>query len=72
MEDVAYLVNSGLLRPEVAYYTFGYDLLAAWRSDKFWCERYRKAKYWSLLADLVARMEAIKKSFAYNRNLMRL
>ena len=47
-EEVALLMNSGLIRPEVAYYMFGYDSLRCWESEHFWSDVNRDSRYWAL------------------------
>ena len=46
-EDIALLVNTNLLRREVAYYMFGCDAMTAWDSDVFWSQELREMKDWT-------------------------
>ncbi|UOQ64880.1 hypothetical protein [Hymenobacter volaticus] len=59
-EDMAYLVNSDLMRREVAFYMFGGDAIAAWNNDSFWSQKLRDDKNWSLITDFVKEAEAYK------------
>ncbi|HEY3781288.1 MAG TPA: hypothetical protein VGL56_09410 [Fimbriimonadaceae bacterium] len=72
LEDIAFLVNSGVLREEVAYYVFGADLMAAWGNDIFWGDELRGDRYWTLLRDFTLRMTELDKRFIYNRKKMTL
>jgi hypothetical protein len=71
-EDIAFLMNSGLIKKEVAFYMFGYDVITAYNNDIFWSEDFRKDKLWSLLTDFVNQMTQTQKTFKYNRKQMRL
>src|SRR5690349_283738 len=35
-EEIALMVNSGLSRPEIAHYMFGYYAMKCWESENFW------------------------------------
>ncbi len=74
MEDIAFLVNTGLMRQGVAFYWFGYDLIQAWENQDFWPDSVHKgpnAKYWSLLEDFYHQMKSCDGSFRYVRNRFR-
>lgn len=48
LEEVALMVNSGLIRKEVAHYMFGYYVLLTDRCDNFWDGLDRESQYWSV------------------------
>ena len=67
-EEIALMVNSGLLRKDVAHYMFGYYAIRCWESDYFWTHLNRQGPYWALFREFageMARME--KKPFYVNR-----
>lgn len=57
LEEVALMVNSGLIRREVAHYMFGYYVLLCQRSEPFWHGLDRSSQYWSLFRQFAAEME---------------
>jgi len=62
LEEIALMVNSRLIRPEVAQYMFGYYVLLVSRSEPFWKDLERGDIYWTLFnhfADEMARMEKL-------------
>ncbi|HVT12021.1 MAG TPA: hypothetical protein VHE55_07115 [Fimbriimonadaceae bacterium] len=62
LEEIALMVNSHLIRPEVAQYMFGYYVLLVARSDPFWAGLEREDVYWTLFnhfAGEMARMEKL-------------
>jgi hypothetical protein len=67
-EEVALVLNSRLITPEVAHYMFGYYALRCWESDGFWTGVNRESHYWSLFADFVGRMRNVEDSFVYRRD----
>ncbi len=71
-EDIAFFVNSDLLRIEVAYYMFGWDALEAWNSDEFWSDTYRHHESWRLLKHFVDQMEELKISPRFDPSSIRL
>lgn len=71
-EDVALMVNSGLIREHVAHYMFAYYALRCWESDNFWYDVNRYSSYWALFRDFVERMQKIEDSFDFRRNNYRL
>jgi hypothetical protein len=56
-EEVALALNSGLIRPEVAHYMFGYYAILCEESDSFWNNVGRASAYWSLFRVFYARMK---------------
>jgi hypothetical protein len=70
-EEVALMLNSGIIRPAVAHYMFGYYAIQCNRSRHFWVEINRQSFYWALFNDFVARMELEERSFSYKRRRLR-
>ena len=66
-EEIAIMCNSGLLRPEIAHYMFGYYVIDCWRSEHFWKNVDRDANYLSLFKDLALQMMAIEGAFRFER-----
>jgi hypothetical protein len=64
-EDLALLINSGLIQEHLAFYTFGYWLDQAWNSKHFWDDPKNKEDgYWFLLRQLHFRMQAREGAFS--------
>lgn len=57
LEEVALMVNSGLIRRDVAHYMFGYYVLLCQRSEPFWEGLDRSSQYWSLFRQFAGEME---------------
>lgn len=70
-EEVALMLNSGILRAPVAHYMFGYYALRCADSDNFWSDVNRDSPYWSLFNDFVAQMRRIERNFAFKQRTMR-
>ena len=70
-EEVALMVNSGLIKPEVAHYMFGYYAIRCWENDAFCGDVNRDSLYWSLFKEFVAKMKSIENSFVYNECRLR-
>lgn len=66
-EEIAIAMNSGLVKPEVAHYMFGYYALLCWESDDFWTGVNRLSVYWSLFADFCDQMRGQQERFHYRR-----
>jgi hypothetical protein len=63
-EDLALLINSGLIQEHLAFYTFGYWLEKAWNSTNFWQDpKNKEDSYWFLLRQLHFRMRAKEPGF---------
>jgi hypothetical protein len=65
-EEVALMMNSGLIRKDVAHYMFGYYAIRCWESEHFWSEVNRKSTYWALFRDFVEKMKALESSFSFH------
>ena len=59
LEEVALMVNSGLIRKEVAHYMFGYYVLLTDRCENFWDGLDRDSQYWSVFRQLAAQMKSM-------------
>lgn len=63
-EEIALMMNSGLLKPRIAHYMFGYYAIACWKSEAFWSNMNRDSIYWALFKDFAEKMQQIEeKSF---------
>lgn len=71
-EEIALMMNSGLIRKDVAHYMFGYYALRCWESYPFWQGLNRDAVYWALLRDFVEQMKEIERDFKFSRKRFRL
>jgi len=79
-EEIALMVNSGLIKVEVAYYMFGYYAIKCWKSDNFWKiknksgkSQYinRESQYWILFKNFAEKMVEKQDSFVYKEKLFR-
>lgn len=60
-DEIAIMVNSGLIRKEVALYTFGYDVLQCWYSKKFWSNVRRDSLYWITFKHFAEQLKDLEK-----------
>jgi len=63
-EEVALMVNSKLIREEVAHYMFGYYVLLTDRCDNFWDGLDRDSQYWSVFRQLSKQMRTLNEGAA--------
>ncbi|MGO9899774.1 MAG: hypothetical protein ACLP0J_08795 [Solirubrobacteraceae bacterium] len=74
-EELAILVQSGLVRREIAHYMHGYYAIRCKHSDGFWKGDGAPALgsyYWSVFADFAGEMEKLEqKRSAYRRRRLR-
>jgi hypothetical protein len=70
-EEVALMLNSRLIREEVAHYMFGYFAIKAYDNPHFWKGEDKADRYWSLFRDFAERMKAVDASFRFTRKKMR-
>lgn len=56
LEEIGLMVNSRLIRPQVAQYMFGYYVLLVARNEPFWVGLDRSDVYWTLFHDFARRM----------------
>ena len=57
-EELAMMVESGLIRRAVAHYMYGYYAIACWDSVAFWNEEDRDDPYWRLFKNFVEQSRA--------------
>jgi hypothetical protein len=57
-EEVALAVNSGLIKPDVAHYMFGYYAILCEENDSFWNNANRYSAYWALFRSFYEQMKA--------------
>lgn len=58
-EEVALVMNSGIIKREVAHYMFGYYVLLTARSANFWEGLDRDGIYWSLFREFASTMNRL-------------
>ncbi len=71
LEEVALQVNSGLIRPELAHYMFGYYTVKCAESKYFWLNITRDEIYWDLFHDFASEMKQMEHGFEFNRKKIR-
>ena len=71
LEEVALMVNSGLIRPELAHYMFGYYTVKCLESKDFWANLTLDETYWKLFHDFANDMKAKESSHTYDRKKLR-
>jgi hypothetical protein len=59
-EDIALLLNSGLIKPEIAHYMFSYYAILCWESDPFWEGINRNSAYWRVFREFVESMQKLE------------
>ena len=59
LEEVALMVNSGLIKKEVAHYMFGYYVLLTDRCENFWDGLDRDSQYWAVFRQLAMQMKGL-------------
>lgn len=64
-EEIALMMNSGLVRREVVHYMFGYYAIKSWESDKFWRGLRREDPYWALFSKFADEMKGIERTFKF-------
>lgn len=71
-EDVALMVNSGLMKKHVAHYMFSYYAIRCWESENFWQDLNRESYYWALFRDFVFEMKKLEESYVFKRKYYRV
>lgn len=61
LEEIALMVNSRMIHPQVAYYMFGYYFRIVDRSEHIWAGLDRSSRYWSVFRTFAAEFEAADK-----------
>ncbi len=59
LEEIALMVNSSLIRPEVAHYMFGYYVLLVDDCVPFWDGLDRDGEYWAVFRSFAQRMRTM-------------
>lgn len=70
-EEVALMLNSKLLREEVAHYMFGYFAIRCYDSVHFWEDEDKAHMYWSLFRSFAERMKEFEKTFRFGGKRLR-
>jgi hypothetical protein len=55
-EEIALLVNSRIMKPEIAHYMFAYYAKLCWENDTFWYDISRESFYWRVFREFVEQM----------------
>jgi hypothetical protein len=61
-QEIALVLNSGLMKRQVAHYMFGYYAIRCWDNEQFWSGVNRESPYWSLFRDFVLQMKAAEQT----------
>jgi hypothetical protein len=61
-EEIAIMLNSGIIRREVAHYMFGYYAIRCWESGDFWRNVRRESPYWAVFKNFALEMKHIDSS----------
>jgi hypothetical protein len=59
-EEIALMMNSGIIKKEVVHYMFGYYAIQCWDSNSFWININRKSIYWRLFKEFAIAMKRIE------------
>jgi hypothetical protein len=70
-EEVALMLNSKLLREEVAHYMFGYYAIRCYNSNHFWRGEDKSDVYWSLFRSFAERMKHFETTFRFDNKKLR-
>jgi hypothetical protein len=62
LEEVALMVNSKLIRREVAHYMFGYYVQLAARSEHFWSGLDKDSRYWTVFREFAVEMKRMNET----------
>jgi hypothetical protein len=71
-EEIALMMNSGLIQPQVAHYMFGFYAIRCAENDVFLQGLEYESEYWSLFRDFVKQMKQVEQKFKYDRRTFRL
>jgi len=71
-EDINLIMNSGLMKPEIAHYMFSYYAIKCYNSEVFWHDINRNAIYWQAFNDFVSKMKEIEMKNLNISNLKKL
>ena len=70
-EEIAIMVQSGLLKKDVAHYMFGYYAVICWKSEHFWQGVNRDGAYWSLFRRFASDMTEMEKASPFHHERFR-
>jgi hypothetical protein len=70
-EEIALMMNSGLIRKEVAHYMFGYYAIRCFESSYFWSNVEKNSIWWSLFINFASEMKRIEDSFTFSQKKFR-
>ena len=64
-EELSLMTRSGLMKPAVVHYMFGYYAIRCWESEGFWNPGgpSRKSQYWAIFASFVQQMKHEERRF---------
>jgi hypothetical protein len=68
-EEIAMMLNSGLIREVVAFYMFSFDARQASKNEDFWCGIKRDDPYWSLFCSFCKQMIDLESRYKRNGKL---
>jgi len=71
-EEVALIMNSGLMRKRVAHYMFGFYAIQCYESTHFWANMNLQSPYWSVFRDFAEKMLIEQRDFKYDAKEYRL
>ncbi len=72
LEEIALMMNSGLIRPEVAHYMFGYYVLLINDCEDFWDGLDRDGEYWAVFRAFAQKMRSMSVSKSIDRGAIRI
>ena len=70
-EEIALMVNSGMTKPEVAHYMYGYYVLLTERSENLWWDLDRNSIYWTVFREFARLMHEYESAPATSRRELR-
>lgn len=71
-EEIALMVNSSLIKVDVAYYMFGYYVIKCWESSNFWIDIHKESQYWILFKEFYLKMKKAEENFHYEEKNFRI
>jgi hypothetical protein len=71
-EQIAIAYNSGILKPRIAHYMFGYYAIRCCNSRNFWIGLNQESSYWMLFNEFANEMQKVEASFPGNLNARKL
>ncbi len=67
-EEIALMLESGIIREQVAYYMFGYYTISCYESEDFWAGMDKDSHYWSLFFRFARKMKKIDSDILAGRD----